>query len=148
MIFLDIMFWDGLDKSTIKHLTAEEAYNEDYIQFKGGQLVATDECTIIRRFTGLKDRNGKEIYEGDILKIHQFLFDGNEIEKEWICKVEYITEFNASGFGVKVLSGEFALEHTGFNSYDEMPPFTFSAIVGLHEESFEIIGNIHETQNQ
>ncbi len=99
---------------------------------------------VIMQYTGLKDRNGVGIYEGDVISVHQFLFDGNEIEKEWIGIVEYITDFNCAGFGVKVLSGEFALLHTGYDSYEEMPPFTLSSIYGLHEESFHILGNIHE----
>ena len=93
---------------------------------------------ITMQYTGLKDKNGKEIYEGDTLRIHIFGFNGHETEHEFVGKIEWVD--GCAGFGIRVIKDISAsLEEGSFTP--------ISVFCGLYEESFEIIGNVHEPQN-
>ena len=79
------------------------------------------------QFTGLLDKNGKEIYEGDVVSFHAFTFNGSETEYEGKGIVKYRPDGMCFVFEEK-------------NDFDWMVRDTSN----FGEACFEIIGNIYE----
>lgn len=114
MVFLDYIWndhwYDKDGKATIDNCNSvmrEKIYNKQLI---------------LMQFTGLKDKNGKDIYEGDIVQ-------GNVGDDADFGKVEVY--WRSGGFGVK-------------NKFTEVDP---DSITFVDLESCEVIGNIYENPN-
>lgn len=108
---------DFTDK-TIRCLKKNEFINAYLLR-----RVSFDDVELMQ-YTGLKDKNNKEIYEGDIIK-YKFPYD---IRLKHISPVKFL-ETEAS-FGIK-------------DRYEnEIPLYAISA-----NNYFEVIGNIYENKN-
>ena len=77
-------------------------------------------CFIISQYTGLKDRQGQEVYEGDIVKF-KGLFDMGKYEN-----VEIVFD-----------KGEFCIKWRGSICHN---------LLALNSDSIEVIGNIYENK--
>lgn len=90
----------------------------------------------IGQYTGLKDKNGKEIYEGDIVDwlffYNGFGRNGGVIERDTI--VRGIIKWQQGGFILEVIENDF--EEAGF--------YSISALYTDTEADVEVVGNIHD----
>lgn len=91
-----------------------------------GQIIVDKET--VGQYTGLKDENGKEIYEGDIVEFSYDVFNGNFDTK--------------IGKGiVKFIAGAFQIKTIEIEDIDNIEYFT---LYSVNEDDIEVIGNIYD----
>nr|DAL00464.1 MAG TPA: YopX protein [Caudoviricetes sp.] len=93
-----------------------------------GELLFKDDDTdvVFMQYTGLKDKNGKEIYDGDIVSV-KYIYD-----KRTTDKAQVVWREDKACFGLKSLKG---LTNEAYELYKITA-----------EHNLEVIGNIYENK--
>lgn len=126
------MFSDGWHT----YCKGENSFNtiNDHIRYLDGLGIK------LMQYTGLKDSEDQEIYEGDIVDFTYWWFDGNEAESHLTGEVIYLPE--SMSFGLRGVKNADWIRHIGGaeGSSDTAPFATWR----FSEDDFQIIGNIWE----
>lgn len=88
--------WNECEK--IMEYDIQDEYDGDLSCF--GDYI-TNEFWEVMQYTGLKDKNGIEIYEGDIVKT----CEGNLYQVIWGDGFKFLYEFNIRGYDEKTILG-------------------------------------------
>jgi uncharacterized phage protein (TIGR01671 family) len=98
-----------------------------YIEDRYGNTINVTDRFELLQFTGLKDTNGKEIYDGDIIIVKD-LHDSNAFDMVWNTEkqipIPQIVKFSDTPYGVIMPSDS-----------------------GQHPQWWEIIGNVYENKD-
>ena len=121
------------------YLNLQTGFNSHAI---GGQYLEecfTDSDLEIMQYTGLKDKNGKEIYEGDILEVDIIM---GEDEHRGVHSTEKgVVVFKSGCFNLDITS----VEYYGSSARIDNEGYGEDTLINImFENESEVIGNIYE----
>jgi len=124
--------WDGNE-------IREPYMNDDFVGLNNAIQNCKDQGQILMQYTGIKDKNGVEIYEGDILRFSD-KWEWYKLEWTWKLmgvkgeqKEKLIEEYNSLPYEERVIEGN--------EDYEWL-------LSGEIQQYWEVIGNIYENKTK
>ena len=128
--------WDEFgERRVFEMIDSDSLCPNEFEPFKDSLMDINDEYYVMQ-FTGLKDKNGKEIYEGDILHSNKsdiYLYGNNSP-----------VDFESGAFCVTILYDQIQEPLWGFDRVYKPTDYPNNTEKYEWIEEFEVIGNIYE----